>query len=483
VGISFGLGVVFGVRAVDGSIFGVVPVILLLLVTALISAQGTRNLCLAAALGCLLGAGAAVRANDSAKPTLAAAPNGLIVGTIRSDPEIWKDGASVEFRWQDSTGFDRDSKLFMPPTPIVERGDRVEVVGQTDGIDGDRIFADAVRVVGRAGWLESRRRGIRSYLSETIQKRVPGTPGALTLGLLIGDDTALTDAERDDLRRAGLSHLTAVSGWNVTLVTGTIGLLFLRLGLRGWRWTALQLVALAGFVWIVGLDPPVTRAAIMAVAGLIAIRLGRPAHSLTVLVMSASLMVAVSPASLTELPFQLSVLATFGLIIAGRLTERFQGWQAIAFTPVVATAMAGVITAPLLATEFGTLSLATIPANIIAAPLVPAATVAGIGVVALSPLAPLASIAGWAAWLLSAFLLGLAHMLASVPHGFQEFAPLTDAQQAGIYAGLLLMIAGVLPEGRLLLRTASNRVRVEPVGAVLSACAACIALLAATFTV
>jgi ComEC/Rec2-related protein len=483
VGIAFGLGIVFGVRGVDDSILGVVPVILLLLLTALISSQGTRTLCLATALGCLLGAGAVMRTSDSHTPTLAAAPSGLIVGSIRSDPDVWKNGAPAEFSWQDATGVDRDSRIYMPAAPVVGRGDRVEVVGSTDGIDGDRIFAEAVRVVEHTGWLESQRRSIRSYLSETIQNHVPGTPGALTLGLLIGDDTALTDAERDDLRHAGLSHLTAVSGWNVTLLTGTVGLLLLQLGLRGWRWTLLQLVALAGFVWIVGLDPPVTRAAIMAVAGLLAVRIGRPAHSLTVLVLSASLMVAVSPRSLTELSLQLSVLATFGLIIAGRMTERFQGWQAVALTPVVATAMAGLITAPLLATEFGTLSMVTIPANIIAAPLVPAATVAGICVIALSPLAAIASIAGWVAWLLSALLLALANTFASVPHGYQEFAPLTDAQQAGIYSVLLLLTAGVLPEGRLMLRSASHWVSSEPVGAILSASAACIALLAATFTV
>ncbi|HEX5164037.1 MAG TPA: ComEC/Rec2 family competence protein, partial [Thermomicrobiales bacterium] len=389
----------------------------------------------------------------------------------------------VEFRWQDATGIVRDSTLYMPPAPRVGRGDRVEVVGETLDLNGKRVFADGVRIVKQTGRLETERRRIRTYLTESIQRHVPGTPGSLTLGLLIGDDTALTNAERDDLRHAGLSHLTAVSGWNVTLVTGTVGLLFLRLGLRGWRWTVLQLIALAGYVWIVGLDPPVTRAAIMVVAGLVAIRLGRPAHSLTVLVLSASLMVAVSPASLASLAFQLSVLATLGLIVASRLTAGFEGWRAIALTPVIATAATGVITAPLLASEFGTLSLATVPANILAAPLVPAATIAGIAVIALGPVTPLATAAGWVAWSLCALLLGLARTLASVPHGYHEFAPLSDAQQAGLYAALLVIVAAVLPEGRLLLRAAVNWARQEPTGAALSASAACVALLAATFTV
>lgn len=482
-GIAFGLGVVFGIRAVAGSPLGVLPVVVLLLAAAVVTTATARNLCLIATFGCALGAGAEFRQSSEQPPFLTGAPAGAIVGSIRSDLQVTAAGVMTTVTWHDAGGVERQSRVLLPPSPNVRRGDRVELHGSIEGERGELIFADRVRLVERAGWLEQQRRTIREYLTQKVQRHVPGTPGALTLGLLIGDDSALTRAELEDLRRAGLSHLTAVSGWNVTLVTSTVGLLFLRFGLRGWGWTSLQLAALGGFVWIVGLDPPVTRAAIMAVAGLTAVRLGRPAHSLTVLTISAALMVAVSPDALTSLSFQLSGIATLGLIVAARITHGSEGWKAIVLTPVVATGTIGAITAPLLASEFGTLSLLTVPSNILAAPLVPAATVLGVIVVAASPFPAMAAVFGWGAWLLSALLLWLARVIAAVPYGFYEFAPLSDVAQAAMYAALLVGVMLTLPEGRLIGRKAAEWVRREPVGAALSGSAACVALLATALTV
>jgi ComEC/Rec2-related protein len=484
VGIAFGLGVIFAVRAAGDTQTGVLPVVVLLLASAIVTGRNLRFLCLVAALGCVFGTVATLRNSaDDLPGLLASRPTGLIVGEIRSDVDVAPSGGFATFSWRDDAGTTRQSLLFVPPAPALERGDRIEVHGRVDGAFGERIFAERVRVIKRAGWVERQRRAVRRYLSETIQHHVPGTPGALTLGLLIGDDTALTASERDDLRHAGLSHLTAVSGWNVTLVISAVGLLFLRLGLRGWGWTAAQLVALCGFVWIVGLEPPVTRAAIMAVAGLVAIRLGRPAHSVTVLVLSAAVMVAVSPPALSSLSFQLSVLATLGLILAARMTAMLDGWRAVFLTPIIATATIGLITAPLLAAEFGTLSLLTVPANILAGPLVPAATIAGVIVVATSPVEPLAAIAGWLAWLLSGLLLWLTRVLSNVPYGFHEIAPLSDASQAAIYALLLAAVVMILPEGRLVVRRLSDWGRREPVSAILTTGTACVALVTATLAV
>lgn len=483
-GIAFGLGVVFGVRAAGDVPTGVLLVVILLLASAIITGRNLRNLFLIAALGCMLGAGATLRNSPEGLPgPLASMPTGMIVGELRSDIDVAPSGGFATFRWRDDDGVARQSLLFVPPAPSLARGDRIAVHGRVDGALGERIVAERVRVIERAGLIEQQRQAVRRYLSDTIQQHVPGTPGALTLGLLTGDDTALTASERDDLRRAGLSHLTAVSGWNVTLVISAVGLLFLKLGLRGWGWTAVQLVALCGFVWIVGLEPPVTRAAIMAVAGLVAIRLGRPAHSVTVLVISAAVMVAVSPSALSSLSFQLSVLATLGLILAARMAATMDGWRAVLLTPLIATATIGLITAPLLAAEFGTLSLLTVPANILAGPLVPAATIAGVIVVATSPVTPLAAVTGWLAWLLSSLLLWLARALSNVPYGYHEFAPLSDANQAAIYALLLATVVMILPEGRLVIRLLSDWGRREPVNAILTTGTACVALVTATLAV
>jgi competence protein ComEC len=305
----------------------------------------------------------------------------------------------------------------------------------------------------------------------------------LTLGLLIGDDSALTVDERDDLRRAGLSHITAVSGWNVTLVASAVGVVLLHIGLRGWKWTILQLAALAGFVWIVGPDPPVARAALMAVAGLVAARLGRPAHSLTVLTCSAAMLLMVSPVSLTSLSFQLSVLSTGGLIVAGHICRGLTGWTSVLVTPVAVTGSIGLITAPLLAAKFGAVSLATIPANLVAAPLIPLATLGGVLVIVASPLAPAAAAVGWLGWLVSAGVLGIARVFSSLPGAYHEFTPLTSGEEAALYLVALLIVGAIVPEGRSLLREWTDWARREPIGATVSAATVSLILLAASLIV
>lgn len=482
-GIALGLGIVFGVRAVESSITGVLPVILLLIATAIVTGTNGRMLCLAAAVGCAIGALAALREGTVEPPLLLSQPASPIVGVIHSDVGSTELGGSAELSWVDDGGVARESTVYLPPAPIVHRGDRVQIIGTVDGDTGQRIFANSVRVEQRAKWVESKRQAIREYIASAIQRHVPGTPGALALGLLIGDDSALTKAETDDLRAAGLSHLTAVSGWNVTLVTSAVGLICLRLGLRGWLWTTLQLLALAGFVWVVGLEPPVTRAAIMAVVGLAAIRLGRPAHSVTALTLSAAVMVAFSPGTLSSLSFQLSVVATLGLVLAARLTHSVDGWGTVVLVPLISTATIGIMTAPMLAAETGSLSLLTVPANILAAPLVPIATIAGLIVVVSSAVIPVAAVAGWVAALLCGSLLWLARTLSEVPYGYHQFAPLSDAAQASMYSAMLVTIALIFPEGRLMVRAISMWVRRDPAAAALSASTACLALLTATLLV
>ncbi|MEX2314818.1 MAG: ComEC/Rec2 family competence protein, partial [Thermomicrobiales bacterium] len=218
-GIAVGLGTIFGVRAVSSSQTSVLSVIALLLATAVVTQAGARNLCVAAVAGCMLGVGAGMTHTADNSVMLKAAPEGAIVGEISSDLDVRDTGAMAQFTWRDVESHHRRSVLFLPPAPIVGRGDGIEVSGEVSGATGELIFADGVRLIDRAGWIEMRRRSIRKQLTDVIQRRVPGTPGALTLGLLIGDDSALTVSEREDLQRAGLSHLTAVSGWNVTLVT------------------------------------------------------------------------------------------------------------------------------------------------------------------------------------------------------------------------------------------------------------------------
>jgi competence protein ComEC len=224
------------------------------------------------------------------------------------------------------------------------------------------------------------------------------------------------------------------------------------------------------------------RAALMALAGLVALRVGRPAHSVTVLVMAAALMVALSPAALTSLSFRLSVLATVALLAALQVTPPWQGLRAALVVPAITSAAIGIATAPLLAATFGTLSVWTIPANVLAAPLVPIATLLAALVLPLDVVG-LGTLVGAPAWLVCATVLRIAALFSSAPVGHWQFAPISEPAMASLYVVVLVAIALLLPEGRLATRRLSRWMQSEPVPALVAVAAFSGTLLAAVLAI
>lgn len=226
---------------------------------------------------------------------------------------------------------------------------------------------------------------------------LPEGPRGLLPGLVLGDTSGLDPGLAEDFKTAGLSHLTAVSGTNCTIVTGVV-LLLLRLLTVGPRTSAFVAgLALVGFVILARPSPSVLRAAVMGGIALIALASGRPRSALPALGAAVLGLVFVSPPLARDPGFALSVLATAGLVLLG---PGWAGWlrdrrvppgaaEALA-VPVAAT----VATAPVIAAISGTVSLVSIPANLLAAPAVAPATVLGVLAAVVSPVS-----SGLAEWL------------------------------------------------------------------------------------
>jgi competence protein ComEC len=228
---------------------------------------------------------------------------------------------------------------------------------------------------------------IRSGLQDAA-KVLPEGPRGLLPGLALGDTSALDPVLAEDFRAAGLSHLTAVSGTNCTIVTGAV-LLLLRAGTLGPRASAaVAALTLVGFVILVRPSPSVLRAAAMGGIGLLALAWGRPRSALPALGAAVLGLVLISPPLARDPGFALSVLATLGLIVlapawAGRLRSRRIPRGAAEALAVPAAA--ALVTAPVIAALSGEISLVTVPANLLAAPGVAPATVLGVLAAVVSP--------------------------------------------------------------------------------------------------
>ena len=190
---------------------------------------------------------------------------------------------------------------------------------------------------------------------------------ALLTGLSYGDDRYQSPVVSDDFRAAGLTHLLAVSGQNVAFVLILARPLIERFDYRG-RWV-LTLGAIGFFALVTRFEPSVLRASVMAAIAATATLMGRDASSRRVLALAVALLVLVDPLLVHSVAFRLSVAASTGIILwAPRLAERLPGPRVLADALGV-TVSAQLAVAPLLISTFGGVPVASLPANLLAAPV------------------------------------------------------------------------------------------------------------------
>jgi competence protein ComEC len=257
-----------------------------------------------------------------------------------------------------------------------------------------------------------------------LRKACSGLPKAergLLPGLVVGDTAQMPEDVIADFRAAGLTHLTAVSGANLAVVVAAVfGLL---------RWTPLGIrmralssaIVLLGFVVLARPSPSVLRAAAMGLLALAAIGLGRPKALLPALLATVTALALFDPTLAARPGFALSVLATLALLVLAPgwvppirawLPERFKSLAPAIAAPLAAQAAC----APVIAAISGAVSLAAVPANLLALPAVPITTVFGLVAAVVSLVSPwLAAALCQVAGVPCRWLIFVAHTCAHLP--------------------------------------------------------------------
>jgi competence protein ComEC len=290
------------------------------------------------------------------------------------------------------------------PVADVEVGDTVafaaRVAAGRPGRAATLTAVGPVRVVRAGvtpgGWLRGR---FRASLGD-----VPVVRRELVLGMVLGDDSRLPPETAEELRTVGLSHLTAVSGANIAIVAAIAALLG-RVVLASRRSViALVAVGIVVYVALVGLEPSVLRAAVMAGVALIGVMVGG-GSGISALLFSAAVLLILDPYLSLSRGFALSCAATVGLVVAAPIAARVgsklrRRLPLVLAAPavsvvalVVMTVSAQVSTAPLLVSYGQGLSLISAASNLLAAPAVPIVTTVGLALAALAAVGPAAAAA------------------------------------------------------------------------------------------
>jgi competence protein ComEC len=207
--------------------------------------------------------------------------------------------------------------------------------------------------------------------------------------LVLGDTSTLNAQTVEEFRTSGLTHLTAVSGANVTVVCGAV---LMSASLFGPRVAvALAAVALVAFVIVVQPSASVLRAAVMGAITLLAVVSHRRRQAIPVLSASVIVLMIAAPELSVDVGFALSVAATAALVVIApvwsrRLVER--GWPKPLADAVSVAVAAQLVTAPLVAGISGAFSVLAVIANLAVAAVIPPITVVGTAAAALNPLWP-----------------------------------------------------------------------------------------------
>ena len=251
----------------------------------------------------------------------------------------------------------------------------------------------------------------------TSVSRWGGDGAALTPGLVLGDTRAISDSLESAMRVSSLSHLTAVSGANCAIVVAALYGFVALLGGALWLRLVVSAAGLCLFVVVVGFEPSIIRAAIMAVIALLAIAWGRTVAGLTVLSATVTIALLVLPSLSRSMGFALSVAATAGiLILVTPLTQIFERVMPRALaTAIAVSSSAGLAVQPLLLVFAPVVSAYGIVGNILVTPLVPLATVAGLIGVVLSWSPLVSSPFTWVAWLCASGIAAIARFFAGLP--------------------------------------------------------------------
>ena len=349
----------------------------------------------------------------------------------------------------------------LPRYPPIAPGDRVVVTG-TIRPPPDSPYGQYLARIGAVGTLSSRtleiqpgpedagRRleGLRRTAAEALAVVLPEPEAGLAAGILIG----LRDLVDRDLAAAfttaGVSHVVAISGWNIAIVAAAVAAAAGRVGRR--RRSVLTVVAIAVYVLFAGASASVVRAALMAGVVLLARETGRAGRAAAALGWAAVVLLLSDPSLIHDAGFQLSSLATAGLIAWGTpLTERIHAAGGGRLPQFVSESLgvslaAQAATLPVILASFGRLAFLSPIVNLAVVPLVAPAMGAGLvalaggGIVLAGGPPALGPVLAAPAWVMLRLLVAIVEASASVPFASVSLPSPFDSI-AGAAAGLAIV--------------------------------------------
>lgn len=383
----------------------------------------------------------------------------ILVGTVAREPAVRDDRVQLRLEAEsiiDAQGQHDIRGLVLITTgryPVHPYGTRLQLQGELhppadhpvydirERLAREGVFSEMdwteLEVLGHDGGSPFYRAiyAIKDRARAVILSQLPEPHAALLTGILLGDDSGIPTALAEQFRITGMTHIIAISGFNIAILAAIL----LRgsrpfVGPRYCAWVAIGGVII--YTILVGADPAVVRAAVMAAIFIFAGRvMGRPSYAPAGLMSAVLLMTLFDPAIIWSIGFQLSVAATLGLMLYVDPWKRWAEARAQEIVSpavarslarfmadiIISTLAAMLLTMPLIMYHFRQLSIISPLANLFILPAQPGVMAWGILATLIGLAVPVAGKAlSWVTWLFLNYTIGRVRFFASLPAASAE---------------------------------------------------------------
>lgn len=297
----------------------------------------------------------------------------------------------------------------------VSKGDRMVVRGKLYGgysnWSASISYAD-IEVIDRSQSLADK---FRNDFTSKLQDSLPEPAASFAAGLLIGQKTGLSNNLQEVLRMAGLTHIIAVSGYNLTIIIRFVRRIFSKL-------SRFQIVFLSGFiilffVGVTGMSPSILRALIVSFIMLVCWYYGRKPRPAVLMCVAIAASALIEPNNvLNSIGWYLSFTAFFGVIMVSPIFINKIKRQTLWKSMLIESFCAGVMTLPVIAYVFSKVSLTGILVNSFVVPMVPFAMLGSLLAGLTSWISPIiGSVVGYPTKHLLNFILDFSKEIAGLP--------------------------------------------------------------------
>lgn len=284
---------------------------------------------------------------------------------------------------------------------------------------------------------------LQGDLSQTISNLLPNPQAALLSGILLGDGSKIPFSLKNDLVATSTIHLVVVSGQNLTILAGFVMTLITLLGRR--KTILITLLVIGFYSFLTGLQVPVLRAAVMVTLVYLAQLSGREGAGSWVLFLTAAGMLLINPNWLLNISFQLSFLATFGVIVVAPIfLERLKMVPRILREDLAVSLSAQLLTIPVIAYNFGQMSLIGILVNSLILWTMPILMISGFLTLILGLVNPfLGQVVGLVPGVLITYFIDVVKLFADAPGSGMYVAESSTVLWVGYYLIVGAIILGM----------------------------------------